>query len=124
MWSPHQPPGSMVLVLLPRNRGSSINQAQEQSRPLWRVWAGFADILLPCFAQQGDCSGRSSTCCRRQYGAEPSPGCAEVSRGHLYLNSASGVFLATGHVKNSPLEMGIPRISNSRESFALRGAKT
>lgn len=51
MWSPRQPPGSMVLVLRPKIRGGSTHQAQEeQRRPLWRVWAGFAEIVLLCFA--------------------------------------------------------------------------
>lgn len=56
---------------------------------------------------------------------EPTPSLAtvEVSRGHVYTGLAPAECLATGQLKNSLLEKGIPGMSNSRESFALRGAK-
>ena len=41
----------------------------------------------------------------------------------MYSSSVLGERLAMGQLKNSPLEKGIPGMSNSRESFALRSAK-
>lgn len=97
MWSPRQPLGSMVLVLLPKIRGGSIHQAQkERGGHFGEFGLVFAEILLLCFAQQEDCSGCSCACCRRQEGAEPSPALAEVS-------SAVGTYTPTQHQVNANL---------------------
>lgn len=121
---------SLHLLKLGRSVNSSGPRRAEKllrvvRRPLWRVRAVFAGILLQCFANWGDCSSYSSKCwCGgRKDGPQPVPSHGEVSRGHVYTGLALGKCLTTGHLKNSPLGKGISGMSNSRKSFTLRGAK-
>lgn len=123
MWSPHQPPGTMVLVLLPKIRsGSSGPRGAEETTLENLGWFCSNSVAVFCYSK-GTAVAPPAEESSREW-SPASPGCSEVSRGHLYPSAASGEFLATGQVKNSSLEMGITGISNSRESFAFRGAKT